>query len=142
MKKRISGLFCVAVLLLMCFTLFSCKENRSSADVWESATYTENTVFGEGAKTVELEVKANDKSVTFKIKTDKETLGEALLEHELISGEQGAYGLYIKTVNGITADYDVDKSYWSLSKAGEYMMTGVDGEKISGGEHYELTYTK
>ena len=142
MKKKISGLFCGVLLLIMCFSLFSCKGNESSIDLWDSATYTENTELGEGAKIVEVEVKANDKSVTFKVNTDKETLGEALLEHKLISGEQGAYGIYIKSVNGITADYDTDQSYWSLSKNGEYMMTGADSEKISGGEHYELTYTK
>ena len=138
MKKTISIFMIVAV----CFSLFSCRKSDVAKDIWESAVYTENTELGEGAKAVEVEVKAEDKSVTFKINTDKETLGEALIDHELISGEQGAYGLYIKVVNGITADYDVDKSYWSLSKNGEYMTTGVDGTEISGGEHFEITYTK
>lgn len=138
MKKTIS-IFIIAVMFL---SLFSCKKNDVQTSLWESATYTEDATFGNGAKTVEVEVIAEEKSVTFKINTDKETLGEALSEHKLITGEEGAYGIYIKAVNGITADYDVDQSYWSLSKAGEYMMTGVDGEKISGGERYELTYTK
>ena len=138
MKKTIS-IFIIAV---MCLSLFSCKKNDVQTSLWESATYTEDATFGNGAKTVEVEVIAEEKSVIFKINTDKETLGEALSEHKLITGEEGAYGIYIKAVNGITADYDVDQSYWSLSKAGEYMMTGVDGEKISGGERYELTYTK
>lgn len=137
--KKIISIFIIAV---MCLSLFSCKKNDVQTNLWESATYTEDATFGNGAKTVEVEVIAEEKSVTFKINTDKETLGEALSEHKLITGEEGAYGIYIKAVNGITADYDVDQSYWSLSKAGEYMMTGVDGEKISGGERYELTYTK
>ena len=78
----------------------------------------------------------------FTIKTDKENLGDALIEHNLVEGEQGAYGLYIKKVNGITADYDVDKHYWSISKDGTALMTGADGETIVGGEHYEITRAK
>ena len=45
------------------------------------------------------------------INTDKEILRDALEEHNLISGEQGAYGLYVKVVNGIKADYDEDGGY-------------------------------
>ena len=87
-------------------------------------------------------MKAEEQSVTFTIKTDKEILGDALLEHDLIAGEEGDYGLYVKVVNGMTADYDVDQSYWAFYKDGEYMMTGVDGTEIADGEHYELVYTK
>ena len=92
--------------------------------------------------TVEVEVRVEDKSVTFTISTDGATLGDALLEHGLIEGESGAYGLYVKRVNGILADYDVDASYWSFYKGGEYLMTGVDGEYITDGAHYEIVYTK
>ena len=118
------------------------SEKIAAEGLWADALYRSDKSFGDGAKTIEVEVKADDKSVTFTIKTDKENLGEALLEHKLVEGEQGAYGLYIKKVNGITADYDVDKHYWSLSKSGTALMTGADGEKISGGEHYELTRAK
>ena len=110
--------------------------------MWENATYRKDTTFGKGAITVQVEVKAGDESVTFTIKTDKKILGDALLEHELISGEEGQFGLYVKSVNGITADYDVDKSYWGFYKNGEYMMTGVDSTEIADGEHYELVYEK
>ena len=110
--------------------------------VWASATYLENKTFGTGAKTVQVQVQAEDQSLTFTVKTDKEILGDALIEHNLISGDQGQYGLYVKVVNGITADYDVDQSYWALYKGGEYCMTGVDTTPIADGEHYELVYTK
>jgi hypothetical protein len=118
------------------------SEKIAAEGLWADALYRSDKSFGDGAKTIEVEVKADDKSVTFTIKTDKENLGEALLEHKLVEGEQGAYGLYIKKVNGITADYDVDKHYWSLSKDGTALMTGADGEKIAGGEHYEITRAK
>ena len=44
--------------------------------------------------------------------------------------------------SGITADYDVDQSYWGFYKGGEYMMTGVDSTVIADGDAYELVYSK
>ena len=106
--------------------------------LWKDAIYRVNKTLGSGAKTVQVEVKVSGKSVTLTLKTDKATLGDALVEHSLVEGDQGAYGLYVKKVNGITADYDVDKSYWGFYKNGQYMMTGIDLTSISDGEHYEL----
>ena len=139
MKKTAISLTSLVLTLLFIFTLVSCG---APEDLWEKATYLEDAAFGEGATTVQIEVKAEDQSVTFTIKTDKKTLGDALLEHDLIAGEESAYGLYVKVVNGITADYDVDQSYWGFYKNGEYMMTGVDAIEIADGEHYELVYEK
>ena len=76
------------------------------------------------------------------IKSNKQTVGDALKEHNLIDGEMGAYGLYVKSVNGITADYSVDNSFWSFTKSGEYMTTGVDVTQFSDGDKFELVYTK
>ena len=139
MKKKVISLTSLALTLILILLLVSCG---NSEDPWKKATYLEDAEFGEGSITVQVEVKAEDKSVTFTIKTDKKTLGDALLEHDLIAGEEGAYGLYVKVVNGITADFDVDQSYWGLSQNGENLMTGVDGVEIADGEHYELVYTK
>ena len=113
-----------------------------AASVWDTATYKADTTLGEGAKTVTVKVVADDKTVTFTVKTDADTLGNALVDLSLVEGEQGAYGLYIKKVNGIVADYDIDQYYWSLSKDGEPLMTGADGQAIADGETYELTRTK
>ncbi len=136
MKKQF-----LALTLLICVMLSACAA-KPVGDVWKDATVTENTTFGTGATTVTVDVAAGDKTVTLTIKTDKETLGDALLEHKLIEGDMGAYGMYIKKVIGITADYDIDRSYWAFTKNGETMLTGVDGEKITDGAHYELIYTK
>ena len=89
-----------------------------------------------------MEVVAGESSVTFTIHTDKETVGAALIEHNLIEGDAGAYGLYIKKVNGILADYDVDQSWWGFYKNGEMMMTGVDMTAFEDGDHYELKYER
>ena len=81
------------------------------------------------------------KAVVFTIKTDAETVGEALMEHDLIAGDQGAYGLYVKVVNGLRADYDKDRAYWGFNINGEGAMTGVDMTEITDGGNYELVYT-
>lgn len=138
MKKTINLL---AVLLLICMVFTACN-TVSAEGLWENATYRRDMEFGKGEKTVEVEVKVGDESVTFTVHTDKETLGDALLEHELIDGEKGAYGLYVKYVNGIEADYDKDGSYWGFYKNGEMMLVGVDGAVIADGEHYELVREK
>ena len=118
------------------------NDTTEEAGVWADALYTEDTEFGEGAKTVICEVKAEDKTVTFTVKTDKDTVGEALMENGLVEGDEGPYGLYIKKVNGILADYDVNQSYWAFYIDGEMASTGVDGAEITEGVTYQLVYSK
>ena len=137
MKKTLS--LVLAVLMLIC--IVSCN-TVEKIGAWENATYRKDMEFGKGETTVQVEVKAEEQSVTFTINTDKKTLGEALIEHGLISGENGQFGLYVKLVNGIEADYDKDQTYWALYKNGEYMMSGVDTTEIADGEHYELVKAK
>lgn len=152
MIKIMKKIFKTPVVLLLCLMLSlsvtGCSSNTANTKsteettLWTNATYTEDTEFGEGSTTVQVEVKVNDQSVTFTVHTDKTILGDALMEHALLAGEEGDYGLYIKEVNGIKADYDTDKAYWAFYKDGEYMNTGVDGTTIADGEHYELVYTQ
>ena len=144
MKKRIS----LALLILCLFSFVACGANEteqpavSETGLWANATYTQDTSFGEGANAVTVEVKADDRTVTFTVNTDQTTVGAALLEHDLIAGDESEYGLYIKVVNGITADYDVDQSYWAFYIDGEYAMSGVDTTDITEGATYQLVYTK
>lgn len=142
MKKMIRSVVPVALVLSFVLCLVSCNEKIDAEGLWENATYRSDKEFGKGEKTVEVEVKVEEQSVTFTIHTDADTLGAALLEHELIAGEDGQYGIYVKTVNGILADYDVNKSYWGFYQNGEYLMSGVDTTAIVGGEHFEIVYSK
>ena len=142
MKKFIKSTILLLLSVLLVVSLVACGNTVKKEGLWESATYREDTELGEGAKTAIVEVKVEDEAVVFTIHTDKDTVGDALVEYELISGEEGAYGLYIKTVNGITADYDVDQSYWAFYIDGEYAMTGVDGTKIDESARYTLEYAK
>ena len=101
-----------------------------------------DTELGEGAKTVTVEVVAAEQTVKFTVHTDKETVGAALLELGLIAGEESQYGLYIKQVNGITADYDVDQTYWAFYINGEYAMTGADSTELTDGAVYKFERAK
>ena len=129
----------VSVLLLL--SLASCGD-KNAEKVWESAAYTEDTTLGEGETVLTLEVEALDKTVVFTVKTNEETVGEALLKSGLIEGEQGQYGLYIKKVNGMLADYDVNQRYWAFYINDEYAITGVDATEIKESDTYSLVYEK
>ena len=141
MKTAFRSILALVLLLAFVGCLVACNTVEKTG-VWKDATYRKDKEFGDGAKTLTVVVKAEENSITFTVKTDQDTVGAALLEHELIAGEEGAYGLYVKVVNGITADYDVDQSYWAFYVDGEYAMTGVDSTVIDEGAIYTLEYAK
>ena len=60
----------------------------------------------------------------------------------MIAGEDAEYGLYVKTVNGITAEYEVDGTYWAFYINGEYGMTGVDQTAVEEGASYSFKVEK
>ena len=143
MKKKISVLISIILAAVMLFSLTACKNDaKTSTDAPASdtsVTATDATVIGEGETKFTFTVTdLEGKQTSFIINTDKKTVGEALLENELIAGEEGAYGLYVKTVNGITVDYDKDGKYWAFYIGGELSPTGVDMTDIMALEHYEF----
>ena len=101
------------------------------------------TELGEGALSFNFSVTDKDGTETkYLIRTDKKTVGDALFEHGLIEGDAGDYGLYVKKVNGIIADYDVDKTYWAFYINGEYAMSGVDVTEVTEGAAYSFKVEK
>ena len=142
MKQTIKLTLALVLCLSMLLCFVACAEKVDATGRWEDATWRSDREFGKGEVTVQVEVKVEEQSVSFTIHTDKEMLGDALLEHELIAGDEGPYGLYVKRVNGMLADYDVDGTYWALYKDGAYATSGVDTTKIADGEHYELVLSQ
>ena len=140
--KRTNKIAAVVVLALMMVLGLSACGKKEAVNLWDNAKWTEDATLGEGSKTVQVEIEMEEKSITLTIASDKALLGDILLDHEVIEGEMGAYGMYIKSVNGVQADYDVDQAYWAVYQDGEYLMTGVDSTEVSDGAHYELVYTK
>lgn len=118
------------------------EETGGAGSVADSAGVEAN-VLGEGDTKFAFTVTdQNGSDTVFEIHTDKETVGEALLEVGLIEGEESEYGLYVKTVNGITADYDKDGVYWAFYVNGEYAQTGVDSTAVTEGEAYAFKVEK
>ncbi len=108
-----------------------------------SPTPLKETVLGEGDTEFTLLVSDYDgNETTYTIKTDKTILGDALKELNLIEGDEGAYGLYVKKVMGITADYDTDGKYWAFYIDGEYATSGIDKTEIVEGLSYGLKVQK
>lgn len=97
------------------------------------------TELGEGSKSFEFTVVDREGNThLYVIRTDEEMVGQALMELELIDGEEGPYGLYIKSVLGQTLDYETDGMYWAFYVGSEYALTGVDLTPITEGEHYQI----
>ncbi len=153
MDSIIKKIFSVALVFGLAVSLSACKSNPvSDAKVTSLSTQTEagtdekadtpvviDKVLGEGAVSFTFEVvDAEKNAIYFTINTDKATVGEALQDVELVSGDESEYGLYVKTVNGITADYDVDKTYWAFYIDGEYASTGVSSTAVEAGKTYSF----
>lgn len=89
-------------------------------------------------------VNSKAETTTYSLKTDAQYLRQAMDEAEGLtySGTEGAYGLMIDTVNGETADYNVDASYWSFNVNGEYCNYGIDQQPVNDGDAFSIVYTK
>ena len=105
--------------------------------VWKLQAPTGQT----GSKTGVVEVVHGDGSNReFELKTDDAYLGSALVEGKVVEDNQGAYGLYILTADGETAN-EGNQEWWQITKSGEKLNTGADSTPIEDGDHFELTLT-
>lgn len=131
MKKILTML----LIMTMAVSVIACGKKEEVST--ETTVYEDGAVIGEGSKSFEFTVvNMAGEEATFEVKTDEDTVGAALLENNMIAGEDGDYGLYVKTVNGETVDYDKDGKYWAFYINGEYGMTGVDATDIVEGDSY------
>ena len=136
-KKRMLSLVLVFVLIAAAALTGCSGKPAETTGAPEPAGQT--TVLGEGSKTMDFTV-VDKEGIThlYTIHTDAETVGQALLELELIDGEEGPYGLYIKSVLGQVLDYETDGMYWGFYVNGDYALTGVDQTPITEGDAYLL----
>ena len=96
----------------------------------------------EGEKSITVTViHADGSSKDFTYNTDEEYLGPVLLAEELVQGEMGPYGLEIHAVDGETASWEENSSYWALFIGEEYAMTGADSTPVNDGDVFKLVYT-
>ena len=153
MKKILSFILCMVLIAAMALFAAGCNDNTASSEVSTEASaaseaeapgaHDEVIYLGEGSTEFEFQViDLEGNQSTFHIHTDKTIVGEALEELGLMVGEEGPYGLFVKTVNGITADYDTDGSYWAFYIDGAYATSGVDTTEITAGTIYSMKVEK
>lgn len=131
--KLLSFVICIMLIAAMAFTVTSCSQKNDKVGTEFSFTF--EIAEGEAEYT-----KTEDGA--FLVKTNKKTVGDALYALGLIDGDEDSYGLYIKSVNGIVADYDADSTYWSFYIDGEYAMTGASSTPIEAGKTYTFKIEK
>lgn len=142
LQKLLAIIGCMVLIAALALVMTGCGSKEESATPTEAAP-TDVTELGQGATTFDFTVEDLDGTKTaFLIHTDEKTVGAALLAVDLIKGEEGPYGLYVKEVNGIPAVYDEDGSYWAFYVNGEYGLTGVDMTEIEPDTAYAFVKTK
>lgn len=125
--KILSLILVLALTAAACMSLVSCEKPKGDDS---EKTITVTVIDNEGKETV------------FTITTTAKTLRAALEQENLIEGDESEYGLYVKVVNGVRADYDKDGAWWGFYKDGVMCPTGVDTTMISDGDNYEIRYEK
>ena len=151
--RLVSFILCGVLMTALALALVGCDTPQTLADTsaettLESATETvaetvAPTVLGTGNTVFTFTVVDGEGEETvYEIHTDKTIVGEALLELGLIEGEDGPYGLYVKAVGGIRADYDKDGIYWAFYQNNKYAPTGVDLTTITPGMTYSFRVEK
>lgn len=126
MKKLI--VFFLALVMLL--SLSACSDSE-----------TPNTTPSGGAHFTVVVTDLDGSESTFEYTSDAGSVGEALQAAGLLEGKEGEWGLYILSVNGITADSATEGTYWAFYINGEYAMTGVDRTPITDGATYTFVKT-
>ena len=94
----------------------------------------------EGEKTFTLTVVHSEGSNDFTITSDQEFLAQALIAEGIINDEGVETGMYF-TVDGETASWEENQSYWAVYVGEEYATVGMNDLPIEDGGVYKLEYT-
>lgn len=145
MMKKMKKLFLAAICLLVLSVLLSALAACASDGTSDSTDPTDTQTTTQPDENISITVKVihgDGSEKTFEIETSEDTLLGALLQENLVEGDDSSpTGFYITTVDGEEADYSADQSWWCLTQNGEMLMTGAGTTEISDGQTYEITYT-
>ncbi len=131
LKQMLSLMLCLVLIAATALMATACWDKETNDDEnAELKSFTFIVVDGEGKET------------SFSITTKKKMVGAALIDEGLIEGEGGAYGLYVKKVNGILAEYETTGTYWAFYVNGEYALYGVDKTEVVDGATYSFKVEK
>lgn len=140
-KRILSIILCIVIVAAISLFALGCTDKNDtetdSAQKTVSNVSETPEVIGQGEKKFFFVTEDQEgKETKWEVHSDEDTVGKALMAEGIIEGEDGPYGLYVKTVNGITLDYDKDGLYWAFYENDEYALTGVDQTEITEGHTY------
>ena len=128
-KNKKVLIIAAAVLLVIAAVLLIVDRNRQPQMAQGTKTITVAVIM-DGETTRELT-----------IRTDAEFLRGALEQEKLVEGTESQYGLYVTTVDGVTAD-DSQRQYWCFKDGnGNDLTVGVDSAPIADGDAFQIVLT-
>ena len=129
-NSRLSKLILMVLIAAMVLSLAACGNEDEVVANAQTKSFIFEVVYPDGS------------TESFDIESTKSTVGGALMAEGLVQGEDGTYGLYVKTVNGETLDYDTDKMYWAFYENDAYAQAGVDTTEIKADTSYAFKASK
>lgn len=128
MKNKKTWIAIIAVVLVVVLAVVAVNAMKPKAS-GDTKNITVTVVHKDGSEKV------------FTYATEEANLGAVLLNEGLVEGEDSSFGLMITTVDGETASWDEDQSYWALFIGEEYATTGADQTPVNDGDAFKLVYT-
>ena len=137
MKK----LLAILLTLAMVFALLAGCAPADQPEETQGNTTVDTTGETTGdAQTFTVEVTHKDGTVkTFTYPVSDKNLGAILVEQGL-AVESDSPGMY-NTIDGETADWNTDQSYWCFYVGDEMAMKGMNDTPVSAGDVFKLVYT-
>ena len=129
-KKLIWSIIGIAAAIIILLGVYKAFGPKTSAG---TKAYTVEVLDKEGA------------SVSYEGTTDAEYLSDLMNELKAegnftYEGTGGDYGLFISSINGLTADYETDGAYWAIYVNGAYGEYGADAQPVNDGDVYRFVY--
>ena len=120
-KKMLLAIFALFLVMGMMFGLYTATRPETNT----------------GNKSISVTVvHADGSSKEFAYETKEEYLGPVLLAEKLVAGEVNEYGLMIDTVDGETASWEENQSYWAIFIGAEDATAGAAGVALTDGGEY------
>ena len=130
-RKVLMTVIAAVLIVSSLFTLAACGKKNDPVASSQSV---------EDAKvSITFKIVKDGQTSEFPLETSKKYLADALVEAKLV--EYASDGYYT-TINGITADWNTDKSYWWITVDGKDSMKGLNDIELTDGGSYEVTYKK
>ena len=123
LQKIVAMIALVAVILALCVGCTTEQPQEGKKSVTVTVTYDDGT------------------KKDFTYETEENYLGPLLRNEGLVAGHVDGDSFFIDAVDGLTADYSVNESWWKVMDNGEQALVGVDEIALKDGGTYQLVYT-